>query len=153
MRVSGVVAMILFLLPSFYVVKYYAVDRARETAIVRRIAPDDLSPRPGTTSANVAQKWSAIRSVNQRVNADDLPLLVAIAQNETGDQVRLRLAALDALGNILRRLAINVERPLEAVQAKSAIAGLAESEPNPTVRTAAQNALGKIARGGAVIRR
>lgn len=148
MRISGVLAMALFLLPTFYVLKYYLCDAARENAIVERIAPDDTRPHHG--SVNLAAKWQAI-DARLASDPDYLPLLQAVAQYDASKA--LRLAAVGQLGDVMSRTSVSFARPLETVKAKSALAAIAESESDPSVKQAAQAALGKIAQNGVVVQR
>ena len=45
------------------------------------------------------------------------------------------------------------ERPIEALQAKSTLADIATHETDPKVKAAAQDVIGRIAQGGAVLQR
>lgn len=127
MRITFAVTMALFLAPAVYVVKYYALDKPREDAIIKS----------GSVTAG-------------REEADFLPLLESHAQNgSTGE----RLAAVQRIGEALRQPYISVKRPLECLSAKAILADLATHAPDPAVRAAASDELGKVAQGGAVIRR
>jgi hypothetical protein len=152
MRFSGVLAMALFLLPTFYAVKYFGFDARREAELAGRVAPDDVAGRTGQHPANEAAKWSAVDSAAFRdANPDDIPLLVSIARNDP--DTSLRLTAIAALGRWLSHLAINFQRPVETMQAKSALADLAVHDSDARISEAAQDAVGEIAEGGVVVRR
>ena len=130
MRVTFAVTMALFLAPAVYVVKYYAVDKPHEQTIVRQGLDKNASAVPQ--------------------NADSLPLLEYWAR--TG-RAAGRLQAVQGLGETLRQPYISVKRPLECLSAKATLADLATKDPDSAVRSAASEELGKVAQGGAVIRR
>ena len=127
MRITFVVTMVLFFAPTVYVVKYYAVDRPREEALAAIPMPDRIAP-----------------------TADYLPALEKRARDtRTGS----RLKAVRQISMILQQPGINYERPLECLSAKATLAGLATKDLDPAVRAEASAELGKVAQGGAVIRR
>ena len=127
MRVTFAVTMVLFLAPAVYVVKYYAVDRPREEKLIAATTPYPSYPP-----------------------ADYLPSLEARARNpRTGS----RAEVVQRIGLILRQPGISYQRPLECLSAKATLANLATKDPDSSVRTAAATELGKVAQGGAVIRR
>jgi len=109
-----------------YVVKYYAVDRPREEALAAAV-PDRTAPR-----------------------ADYLPALEKQARDT---RTSSRLEAVRRIGIILEQPGIGYKRPLECLLAKATLADLATKDPDPSVRVAASVELGKVAQGGAVIRR
>ena len=57
------------------------------------------------------------------------------------------------MGETLRRPGVAYKRPLECLLAKATLADLATKDPDPAVRAEASAELGKVAQGGAVIRR
>lgn len=129
MRVTFAVTMALFLAPTVYVVKYYAVDKPAEEAYIRQLMV--CSCYPSLTMNSVAY-W-------ERQAAD------AQAGN--------RMPAIHALGVILHLPDVGIKRPLECLSAKATLADLAIKDKDPAVRSAASEELGKVAQGGAVIRR
>lgn len=131
MRVTFAVTMVLFLAPTVYVAKYYAVDKPREEAISRDA---DGPPHP------ISQD-----------DADLLPLGERHARYDP-DPV-IRQASIQSLGRVLREPYIGLKRPLECLSAKATLADLATKDKDPAVRAAASEELGKVAQGGAVIRR
>ncbi len=127
MRITFAVTMLLFLAPAVYVVKYYALDRPREEALAAAAVPDRSAPR-----------------------VDYLPALEKRARDpRTGS----RAEAVRRIGLILRQPGISYRRPLECLSAKATLADLAAKDSDPLVQAAASAELGKVAQGGAVIRR
>lgn len=129
MRVTFAITMALFLAPTVYVVKYYAVDKPAEEAYVTRLKTCACLP---SLTMNAVIYW-------ERQAADV--------------QAGNRTQAIHALGIILHQPAVGITRPLECLSAKAALADLATKDKNPAVRTAASDELGKVAQSGAVIRR
>lgn len=129
MRVTFGVTMALFLAPTVYVVKYYAVDKPAEEAYVRQLATCSCLP---SLTTNAVIYWE--RQANN-VQAGN------------------RMPAIHALGVILHLPAAQIERPLECLSAKATLADLAVKDKNPAVRAASSEELGKVAQSGAVIRR
>lgn len=127
MRVTFIVTMVLFLAPAVYVVKYYALDRPREEALAAATAPDRSAPR-----------------------VDYLPALEKRARDPRAGS---RPEMIRRMGSLLRQPGIGYRRPLECLSAKATLADLATKDPDPAVRAAASRELGKVAQGGAVIRR
>lgn len=127
MRITFAVTMVLFFAPAVYVVKYYAADRPREEALAAADVPDRAVP-----------------------GADYLPALEKRARDT---RTSARMEAVRRIGRILQQPGISYERPLECLSAKATLAGLATKDPDPAVRAAAAAELGKVAQGGAVIRR
>ncbi len=127
MRVTFAVTMTLFLAPAVYVVKYYALDRPREEALAAPPTPDLAAPR-----------------------ADYLLALEKRARNVGAGS---RLEVVRRIGLILRDPGISYRRPMECLSAKATLADLAAKDPDAAVRAAASQELGKVAQGGAVIRR
>ena len=132
MRVTFAVTMVLFLAPAVYVVKYYAVDRAREEAIAKRTDMPDLD--------------------GPQTNPDYLLRELRQAEDPHGDTSSRRWAITE-IGDTLQRPGISYQRPLECLSAKATLADLAAKDRDPAVRAAASQELGKVAQGGAVIRR
>ena len=64
-----------------------------------------------------------------------------------------RVSAVRRLGETLSQPYISLKRPLECLSAKAALADSATKDKSPAVRAAASEELGKVAQGGAVIRR
>ena len=131
MRVTTLVALALFLVPTVYVVKYYAVDRPRERELIK--------VGYGWQSAYIAP-----------LKADYLPLMEK--QARTGASGRRGLAAY-TIGETLLQPYISIKRPLECLSAKATLAEMATHDPDPSARRIASEELGKVAQGGAVIRR
>ena len=127
MRITFAVTMVLFLAPAVYVVKYYAVDRPREEALAVATVPDHAAAQ-----------------------VDYLPALEKRARDIHMSE---RLGAIGRMGIILRQPGISYKRPLECLLAKATLSDLAIKDSDPAVRAAASAELGKVAQGGAVIRR
>ena len=132
MRVTGTFAMLLFLTPTFYVVKYYAVDKPREEAVARAGGDNVDDGRPAS-AADLMPYWEH----EAHTNADP--------GNRAGAVLRL--------GAALRQPNMNWRRPLECLSAKATLADVAAHDPNDLTRFVASEELGKVAQGGAVIRR
>ena len=130
MRITFVVTMALFLAPTVYVVKYYAVDRPREEAFADR--PEMMGG--ADTNPDALLRASRI--------ARDIHLPTASRQ-----------WGILEMGETLRRPGVAYKRPLECLLAKATLADLATKDPDPGVRAEASAELGKVAQGGAVIRR
>jgi hypothetical protein len=137
LRISGVIAMALFLLPTFYLLKYYAFDSARESRQVGQTRTAINNDRPITLPNNAT--------------AGDLPVLAEVAHD--AHDPAMRVTAIQEIGRVLGNTSVNFERPMECLQAKSALAEIAAHDSNATVKSAAQEEIGKIAQGGAVVRR
>ncbi len=131
MRGTFAVTMVLFLAPAVYVAKYYAVDKPQET--------DRLSAASPFVSAR-----------QMPLQAEYLPVMEERARHGPAGE---RIPAIYCIGEILRQPYISLKRPLECLSAKAALADLAIHAPDPGVRAAASEELGKVAQGGAVIRR
>lgn len=129
MRVTFAVTMVLFLAPTVYVVKYYAVDKPREEAYVRQLMVCSCYP---SLTINAVIYWE---------------------RQATDVQAGNRKQAIHALGVLLHLPAANFWHPLECLSAKATLADLAAKDKDPAVRAAASEELGKVAQGGAVIRR
>ncbi len=129
MRVTFAITMLLFLTPTFYAIKYYAVDKPREQRYAWELSVMPLAAAP---------------------TADALPLLEERAQDRNSDT---RVPAVRQIGAILRSRGINYWIPIECLSAKATLSSLAARDPDPAVRAAASEELGKVALGGAVIRR
>lgn len=123
--------MTLFLVPMVYVVKYYAVDRPRETKAAKAISPFST---PAQVPASV----------------ESLPWLEKKARSRAAQE---RLGAAQGIGKILLQPGINWKYPMECLSAKATLADLAAHDPDPAVKAAASTELGKVAQGGAIIRR
>ena len=134
LRITGLVAMLLFLTPTAYVVKYYAVDLPRERKITLPNSPNQLFAMTDLT-------------------ADDLPALEKIIRGGQDCDWEEQQAAITAAENVLLQPEVVWERPLECLSVKATLANAATTDPSPNVREAASNALQKIAQRGAVIQR
>ena len=139
LRVTGVLALLAFLTPAGYVVKFYAFDRPREEA--RTVPLGRLSP--GEARAKRAALTAS--------DPDNLLLQARVARQDADPQWRRE--AIQALGRTLRGRDVMVRRPLETLTAKAALAEAAERDPEPSVRAAAAQTLGEVAQQGAVVRR
>ena len=137
LRFSGVLAMALFLLPTFYVVKYFALDSGRE---------NDLA-----NIARTAIKNGMAVKLPASATPDELPMLAEIARE--GKSTKQRVEAIDLMGGELQRRSLSFERPMECVLAKSMLADIAAHDTDAAVRSAAQDEIGKIAQSGVVVRR
>ena len=131
MRVTFAVTMVLFLAPTVYIVKYYAIDKPRETERMRVTSPF----------------WAPHQ---MPLRADFLPLMEDRARNGLAGE---RLEAVQRIGETLCQPYASIKRPLECLTAKATLADLATDAPDPAVRAAASEELGKVAQDGAVIRR
>ncbi len=136
MRLSGTLAILLFLTPSFYVIKYYAVDLPRERAIAR----------PNLT------KW-----LGDPQNPDSLLAEVQAAKRPAPKEAptgqNYRVQAVREMGKTLRQPSMGWRRPMEALSAKAALAELAAHCADPSVKAAAAEELRKLAVGGATLNR
>ncbi len=130
MRITFGITMVLFLAPAVYVVKYYAVDRPREEALVNR--PE----RMGGPDTNP----DALLRVSRKAEDAHLP-------------TSSRQWAILEIGQTLLVPGVSYKRPLECLMAKATLAELATKDPDPAVRSVASAELGQVAQGGAVIRR
>ena len=129
MRVTFAVTMVLFLAPTVYVIKYYAVDKPAEEAYARQMNVCECVPQKSVVA-------------------------VVYWEGEAKDtQFDNRRAAIQTLGKMLRTPGVNVWCPLECLSAKATLADLATEDKNPLVRAAASEELGRVAQAGAVIRR
>ncbi len=128
MRITGIIALLLFLTPTFYVVKYYALDLPREKQL----------------------QGVHILEALQDGNADALFYFTAQARSQ--DPAK-RWFAVQSIGHLLQQPGIGWRRPLECLSAKATLAELAAKDPDAGVRAAASAELGKVAQSGAVIQR
>ena len=129
MRVTGIVALLLFLTPTMYVVKYYAVDLPREKAL---------------TGPHVLEALQA---------GDPDALYYFTAQARQASDPVTRWSDIRGIGSLLRQPGIGWKRPLECLSAKATLAELATKDADPTVRAAASAELSQVAQTGAVIQR
>ena len=136
MRLTAVFTVALFLTPTFYVVKYYALDLPREKAITGPHGlqwlrdphnPDDLLAETRTASHPIVEEFNPAQMY--------------------------RVQAIQAMGQTLRLPGVRWKRPMECLSAKAALADLAAKDAEPQVRVAASEELAKIAQGGATLRR
>ena len=133
MRITFAVTMVLFLAPAVYVVKYYAVDRPREEAFADRPEMPRMMGSLETNPDALLRASRRARDIHRSTDSRQLEIL--------------------EMGVTLTRHGIAYERPLECLLAKATLADLATKDPDPAVRAAASLELGKVAQGGAVIRR
>lgn len=127
MRVTFAITLLLFLTPTFYALKYYVADKPREDAL-----------RAGTLTDRTLP------------HADYLLILERHARDAAP---AARLQAVSRIGAVLREPYISLKRPIECLSAKATLSELAARDPDSAVRAAASEELGKVAQGGAVIRR
>ena len=136
LRLSGTLAIALFLTPSFYVVKYYAFDLPREKAI----------------AVPISSRWFADPqnpdSLLAEVQAAKQPAPEAAGQGQS-----YRIQAIRDLGKTLRMSGMGWRRPMESLSAKAALAELASHCVDPKVKAAAAEELRKLALGGATLQR
>lgn len=129
MRVTGTFAMLLFLTPTFYVVKYYGVDLPRE------------------------KQLQGPRALEALQAGDPDALVYFTGRARQAPDPADRSVAVRAMGSLLQQPGLNWKRPLETLSAKATLADLATKDPDAGLRAAASQELGKVAQGGAVIRR
>jgi len=136
MRLSGTLAIALFLTPSFYVVKYYAFDLPREKAI----------------AAQGSAKW-----LDDPQNPDSMMAEVQAAKQpprqEGASGQSYRVQAIREMGKTLRLPGMGWRRPMESLSAKAALAELASHCVDPKVKSAAAEELRMLAIGGATLQR
>jgi len=144
MWVSGVVSILLFLAPTFYVIKYFAFDDAPESAMAGKL---DLTLPASASGASADLKAEQIG----RIGIDNSALLVLDLQKDKDPVWRTRAA--HSLGQVLALPYVSVTHPMEGLLAKSALSTAAVSDPDPEVKSAAEEALHGVARNGAVIER
>ena len=136
MRLSGTLAIALFLTPSFYVVKYYAFDLPREKAIAE----------PGSA------KWH-----DDPQNPDSIMAEVQVTKQPPHEEAVQgqsdRIQAIRELGKTLRLPGMGWRRPMESLSAKAALAELASHCIDPKVKSAAAEELRNLALGGATLQR
>lgn len=136
MRISGTLAIALFLTPSFYVVKYYALDLPREKAIAE--------------AGSV--KWLA-----DPQNPDSMMAEVQAAKQQSAQTAvagqSYRIEAIRQMGKTLRLPGMGWRRPMESLSAKAALAELASHCVDPNVKSAAAEELRKLAIDGATLQR
>ncbi len=148
MRISGIVAAILFLSPSLYAIKYAAYDSPRETRLIQVYESADRASH-ANTSDSAAE--NTVRAALHNQNPDYIPLLSKVAQQDP-DAV-LRRDAVITLGKILLKPGVSIRRPIEALQGKAALASVASHDIDPEVQLHAQQAIDAVARNGAVLQR
>jgi hypothetical protein len=144
MWVSGIAGLLLFLTPGFFVLKYYALDKAGED---RRAASVSLAVIPAHDTAKRLAMDAAIKNLSP----ENLALECRIARQHADPT--LRREAVIALGATLSVPGTNWKYPVECLLAKSTLADAATQDPDPAVRKAASDTLGQIAQHGAVIER
>ncbi len=130
LRATTAATMLLFLAPTFYVLKYYGFDRPREEALARRperMGGPETDPDALLRASRLAGDLHKPASSRQR--------------------------AIREIGLTLRRSGVGWKRPLECLTAKATLADIAAKDPDTAVRTVASEEIGKVAQQGAVIRR
>jgi hypothetical protein len=144
MWISGVVAILLFLAPTAYVIKYFAFDSPAESAAVPKLNLTLPSTASGPAADLKTKQISTISLANSAVLVQDL-------QKDPDPVWRARAAR--SLGQMLAIPYSSVTHPMEGLIAKSALSTAAVSDKDDTVRAAASDALHGVARNGAVIER
>lgn len=142
--VSGVLAILLFLTPTFYVIKYFAADNPGESASATKL---DLTLLSAATGPAANAKALQI----DRIAIDNSALLVLDLQKDPDPIWRARAAR--SLGQVLAIPYMNYTHPMEGLIAKSALSTAAVSDPDAQVKAAASDALQGVAKNGAVIER
>ena len=100
-----------------------------------------------------AARGGACRRHGDRPDGAEADYLPALEKRARDTRTGSRVAAVRRIGMILQQPGISYERPLECLSAKATLAGLATKDADPAVRAEASAELGKVAQGGAVIRR
>jgi hypothetical protein len=133
--IASVITLVLFVAPSFYIVKYNTIDRPREKSIAERC----FAPVP-TDEAR------------QRISSPD-PDNIELQERVVRDSpdAALRSSAVSAMAAMAGRASFT--RPMEALNAKMTLAYVAAHDPDAAVRQAAADALAGLARRGAVLQR
>jgi hypothetical protein len=144
MWISGVVAILLFLAPTAYVIKYFAFDSPSENAAVSRLDLSLVSFALGPATERKEKQISTISITNSALLVQDL-------QKDPDPVWRARAAT--SLGQMLALPYSSVTHPMEGLIAKSALSTAAVSDKDAQVRIAASDALHGVARNGAVIER
>ncbi|WP_125206305.1 hypothetical protein [Capsulimonas corticalis] len=137
LRITGVTALILFLTPTVYVVKYCFWDSPRESKIASQWRTQKKDPA-------LLQKLSS-------TDPDNVALAMQTAQKHPDAQ--WRLAAVQSLGAMLAVHDVTYRRPMEVVTAKATLGQVAVHDADANVRTVASDIIGAIAKNGAVVRR
>jgi len=149
MRVSGILALVLFLLPTIYAVKYIAVDSRREAALIS--AYEQAAKERGASVVASGPVFDRLKGMVTIRDFDHVPLLTRVAQLDP-DPV-LRRQAVITLGEVLLKPKASMERPFEALGGKAALAQVAAHDQDPEVLAEARKAIDAIAQNGAVVRR
>lgn len=144
MWVSGIVAILLFLAPTCYVIKYFAFDSPPEIAAVSKLDLTVPSTASGADAQLKAYQISQIAIGNSALLVQDL-------QKDPDPIWRARAA--QSLGRVLALPFVSFTHPMEGLIAKSALSTAAVSDKDVTVRNVASEALHGVARNGAVIER
>ena len=125
-----------------------ALGREAEVAPEQATAPSAI--RRGDGSDPSSMDVAGTLTDPALPHADYLPRLERHARDT---DPAARLQAVSRIGAVLREPYISLKRPIECLSAKATLSDLAARDPDPAVRAAASEELGKVAQGGAVIRR
>jgi hypothetical protein len=139
LRITGAIAILLFLTPTVYVVKYYAIDLPREQKLAHEVSNVNTGAYGFRHSSFIG------------CTADELPAIIWCVQNSKDPQTKEDAVA--AIQTVLLQPGVGWKRPIECLLAKAALANTAAKDTNPTIRQEASSALAKVAQGGVVIRR
>ena len=131
MGVTALIAVITLITPAIYCLKYALIDRPIELRAAGKAARD---PQTALANAQVAY----------------IDFYIARSRQGSGAQ---RIAALNALSDMVLLPDAQVKYPIECLDAKLAIEKALESDPDKSVHAAAMACLLKVAAHGAVIKR
>ena len=149
MRISGIFAIAIFLIPPIYGFKYTVFDSPRENRITQSFEALEADPSAGPD--HKLSRLMILKSRLQIAEADQVPLLAHVIDADADSG--LRKQAVLTLSAILLRPGATFRRPFESLQGKAVLASAASRDSDPEVKADAENAIDAIAAGGAVIRR
>ena len=130
MRVTGVLCFVTLMTPPAYYLKYIALDRSAESSIAANPSAAPINPP-----------------------TEFLYIALELDRAERAADPATRIAAIDWLSAIVRSRNAQITHPFECLDAKAALAQIGETDPNSSVKAAANDALVAVAAHGAVIKR